>query len=84
MSMPSASTLPPRLVAGIRAYTQSRSCERPVSVNALLRAARYAIPDMPFSDEELTTLIARQLIDASCNVEFGTQASYPEIAIERR
>ena len=84
MSMPSASTLPPRVVAGIRSYTQSRSGNHPVSVNALMRAARYAIPDMPFSDKELSNLIARQLVDANCNIEFDSSASYHEIAIERR
>lgn len=66
----SDTSMSPRLVGAIRSYLDSRTVQRPVSIDRMLRTARYAIPELVVSDDELAELIARELIHEGCDVDF--------------
>jgi len=50
--------LPPRVVEALRPYAQRRKGKWPVSIAAMVRATRYAVPTLPVTDEILAELIA--------------------------
>lgn len=68
--MSSSDTLPLHIVGAIRTYLGAGTEDRPVSIDRVLRTARQTAPDLPVSDEELAELIARELIQEGCDVDF--------------
>lgn len=79
----SDTNLPPRLVGAIRSYLGSRTTLRPVSIDRMLRTARYALPDLVASDDELAELIARELVHEGCDVDFDHIARQHEFEPKR-
>lgn len=51
-------------------YLDASSVSRPVSIEHMLRTARYALPGLVASDDELAELIARELVQEGCDVDF--------------
>jgi hypothetical protein len=79
----SDTSMPPRLVGAIRSYLGSRTIQRPVSIDRMLRTARRALPDLVVSDDELAELIARELIHEGADVDFDHVAQEHELEPER-
>jgi hypothetical protein len=73
----------PALAGAIRSYLGSRTIQRPVSIDRMLRTARYAVPDLVVSDDELAELIARELIHEGADVDFDHVAGKHELEPER-
>lgn len=71
------------LVGAIRSYLGSRTIQRPVSIDRMLRTARYAVPDLVGSDDELAEFIARQLIHEGADVDFDHVTDKHELEPER-
>lgn len=79
----SDTNLPPRLVGAIRSYLGSRTIQRPVSIDRMLRTARYAIPELVASDDELAEFIARELIHEGCDIDFDRAGQKYDLEPER-
>lgn len=62
--------LPPCLVEALTPFLAKHRNGRPVPLSAMVHATRYAIPNLPYSDDVLADLLAREIVRHGCAIEF--------------
>ncbi|TWG89568.1 hypothetical protein L598_000800000320 [Mesorhizobium sp. J18] len=62
--------LPPHVVMALRPFFAQQRHKRPVPLSAVVRATRQAVPDLPYSDEVLADLLAKEIMRSGCAIEF--------------
>ncbi|TWG90290.1 hypothetical protein L598_000700000460 [Mesorhizobium sp. J18] len=64
--------LPLHVVKALAPFAQKRG-NRPVSIAAMVKATRYAVPNLPYGDDVLAELLAKEFIRAGCSIEFDSR-----------
>ena len=62
--------LPPRVVEALRPFFAKQSQKRAILLSTVVRATRQAIPNLPYSDEVLADLLAREIVLSGCSIVF--------------
>jgi hypothetical protein len=62
--------LPDRLSKAIASYVEWRGRSRPVSLQRIVKASRYLMPEIEMPQNELANLIAGDLVAMGCDIEF--------------
>lgn len=52
---------------------ERRTTRRPISISTMVQRARYAMPELAVSDEELAAMIAEQIVANGGDVDFDTR-----------
>ena len=72
--------LPPHVVEALTPLVRRRG-NRPISISTMVKATRYAVPDLPFSDDILADLLAREFIRAGCVIDFDRREGIKDVSI---
>jgi len=62
--------LPPRVLDALIPFLAQQRNVRPVLLSAIVRATRYADPNIPYSDDVLAVLLAKEIVRHGCAIEF--------------
>ena len=62
--------LPDRLSKAIASYVEWRGRSRPVSLQRIVKASRYLMPEIEMPQKQLANLIAGDLVAMGCDIEF--------------
>jgi hypothetical protein len=68
--MGASTTLPDRLSKAIASYVEWRGRSRPVSLQRIVKASRYLMPEVEMPQRQLADLIATDLVAMGCDIEF--------------
>lgn len=77
MSATAEHHLPPHILQALAPFVRGK--RRPVSIALMVKAARYAVPNLPYTDEVLADLLRKELIGAGCMIDLDSREGLREL-----